>query len=137
MIFSLQLAGIALIVLGLVHSVMPKYLNWKEELKNLSPVNREIMQVHTFFIAFILVLMGLLSFFYAQELTDSQLGMVISGGLAVFWFVRAFCQFFIYSPGLWRGKIFETTIHIFSSIFWIFLTVTYGMAFYNGYQLGR
>ena len=47
----LKASGIALILLAFLHSIFPKYFNWKKELKGLSLVNRQMMQIHTFFIA--------------------------------------------------------------------------------------
>ena len=42
--------------------------------------------------------------------------MAIWIGLAIFWTVRLGVQFFGYSSVLWRGKTFETIVHILFSI---------------------
>lgn len=123
----LQFIGTSFVLLGFVHIIFPKYFNWKNELSTLSLINRQMMVVHTFFIALAVVLMGLLCFFCAEELTLTTLGKKISGGLAIFWGIRMFIQFFGYSPQLWKGKLFETTVHILFSLFWIYITIIFSL----------
>ena len=118
----LKIIGILLMTLAFLHIFFPKYFNWKEELKQLSLINRQMMTVHTFFIAFVVFLIGLLSLVAANELTETKLGKMVSLGLGIFWGTRLVFQLFVYSPKLWKGKKFETIIHIIFSIFWIYLT---------------
>ena len=126
---QLKIVGGALIVLGLIHVVFPKRFNWKEELRSLSIINREMMYVHTFFIALTLVLMGVLCLTSAIELTQTTFGKRISLGLGLFWFVRLYIQFFVYSPENWKGKGFETMVHIVFTIFWTYLSVLFTLAY--------
>lgn len=91
------------------------------------------MEVHTFFVALTVMLIGLLCCFYADNLANSQFGRVIAMGLGIFWGIRLLFQFFVYSPKLWRGKPFETTMHIIFSLLWIYLTfvfITVGLNMY-------
>lgn len=125
----LKIIGILLMALAIVHVVFPKYFSWKEELQRLSLVNRQMMQVHTFFIALVVFLIGLLCATSYRELIVTSLGKRISLGLSIFWGIRMLFQFFIYSPQLWKGKIFETIIHIVFSLFWIYLTVIFFLAY--------
>jgi hypothetical protein len=117
-----KIVGILLMLLALVHTVFPKYFNWKEELKPLSLINKQMMRVHTFFIALVVVLTGLLCFTSATDLIQTKLGKTISWGLGIFWTIRLFFQLFIYSSKLWKGKAFETIIHILFSLFWVYLS---------------
>ncbi|MDF3028416.1 MAG: hypothetical protein K0S23_2723 [Fluviicola sp.] len=117
--------GIMLIVLALVHGFFPKYFNWKEELKSISLINRQMMIVHTFFIALVLLLMGLLCFTSTTELLETKLGKIISLGFGIFWSMRLFIQFFGYSTKLWKGKAFETTIHMLFSLLWTYLSLVF------------
>ena len=118
----LRIIGITLIILGSLHIIFPWYFNWKTELERLSLVNRQIMQVHTFFIALVVLLMGALCLVAPTELLQTPLGQVLSFGLAIFWTARLAIQFFGFSPALWKGKPFETTIHIVFSGFWTYLS---------------
>jgi hypothetical protein len=121
----LKIIGILLIVLALVHIFFPKYFNWEKELKSLSLINRQMMIVHTFFIAFVVFLMGLLCLTCSTELVETSLGKKIALGLGLFWITRLFIQFFGYSLSLWKGKVFETVIHILFSILWIYLSFVF------------
>lgn len=121
----LRIIGALLCLLALVHVGFPKRFNWGEELKSLSLINKQMMEVHTFFVALTVFLIGLLSWFYADNLVNSQFGRVISTGLGIFWGIRLVFQFFVYSPKLWRGKHFETTMHILFSLLWLYLTFVY------------
>lgn len=118
----LKFIGIALSLLALLHVIFPRYFNWESELQSLSLINRQMMHVHTFFIALSVWMMGLLCFSGANELTTTPFGRNISLGLAIFWGLRWFFQLFVYSSKLWRGKLFETTIHIAFSLFWAYMT---------------
>ncbi len=118
----LKIIGIVLPCLALVHIIFPKYFNWKEELKPLSLINKQMMEVHTFFVAFVVFLMGVLCFTSAGELVSTPLGKKICLGMGIFWFARWICQFFVYSSKLWRGKVFETLVHLLFSFLWTYLT---------------
>jgi hypothetical protein len=84
-----------------------------------------MISVHTFFIALVIVLMGLLCLTSGNELVGTRLGKRISVGLGIFWTLRLVTQFFGYSPTLWRGKAFETTIHIVFIFLWAYLSTLF------------
>lgn len=126
-----KIIGVLLMALALIHVIFPKYFNWKEELKPLSLINRQMMTVHTFFIALMVFLMGLLCLTSASELITTKLGKRISLGLGAFWFIRLLIQFFGYSTALWKGKKFETAMHILFSLFWAYLSVVFIRAAVN------
>jgi hypothetical protein len=129
--FQLNIIGGFLIVLALIHVIFPKYFDWKNQLSQLSLVNQQMMRVHTFFIALTVFLMGILCLTSAYELTTTTLGKKISLGFAIFWGIRALFQFFVYSPLLWKGKFFETSVHILFSLFWIYLTWIFSLVCLN------
>ena len=122
MIIHLQIIGTLLILLSLIHIVFPSYFNWKKELISLSLMNRQMMGVHTFFIAFVVSLMGLLCLTASADLIETSLGRKVSFGLALFWSTRLFFQLFIYSPKLWKGKRFETIVHIIFTLLWLYVS---------------
>ncbi len=118
----LKIIGISLIALAMVHIVFPKYFNWNKELNSLSLINRQMMTVHTFFIALLVFLMGLLCVTSSNELPGTNLGKKICFGLGIFWTIRLVIQFFGYSSELWKGKTFETTIHIIFIFLWTYIS---------------
>lgn len=121
----IKIIGVLFMALALVHVIFPRYFHWKEELKSLSLINRQMVKVHTFFIALVVFLMGLLCLTSATALIETKLGKIISFGLGIFWTIRLIVQFFVYSPELWKGKTFETTIHIIFSGMWVYLSVIF------------
>jgi len=127
----LKIIGILLMVLALIHVTFPKYFKWKQELSSLSLINKQIMHVHSFFIAFAVFLMGLLCITSSEQLIGTVLGRRVSLGLGIFWTTRLFTQFFGYSVKVWRGKAFETTVHIIFSIFWVYLSVIFTFIFWH------
>lgn len=123
-----QVIGIVLILLALVHVIFPKYFNWKQEMSSLSLINRQMFLVHTFFIAFMVLLMGVLCVLYPDDLVGTSFGHVISLGLSIFWGVRFIFQVAVYSSALWKGKIFETIVHIIFTFTWAYFAVIFGLA---------
>ena len=121
MIAQYKIIGVLLMLLAAIHIFFPKYFNWKDDLKSLSLINRQMMSVHTFFIAYFVFLMGLLCLTSATDLTQTKLGKTISIGLGIFWTTRLFFQLFVYSLKLWKGKSFETIIHLIATLFWAYL----------------
>ncbi|MEP2239504.1 MAG: hypothetical protein ABJI22_14150 [Maribacter sp.] len=126
---QIKIIGGVLILLALFHIIFPKYFNWKEELNKLSLINKQIMTVHTIFVALTVFLMGLLCVTSSRELIETRFGKTVSLGLAIFWTVRLIIQFFGYSSTLWKGKNFETFVHIIFSILWIYLSIVFWVNF--------
>ena len=122
---QLKIIDVLLIILALIHIGLPKYFDWKNNLVNLSPFNKQVFKVHTFFIALVVFLMGVLCLSSADLLIKTELGRRISLGLGIFWSTRMFFQFFVYSKDLWRGKTFETIIHILFSCLWTYFSIVF------------
>jgi len=122
---QLKIIGTLLIVLALIHIAFPKYFNWKKELSSLSLVNRQMINVHTFFIALTIFLMGFLCLTSTKDLVETNLGKKIAFGFGIFWTSRLLIQFFGYSSKLWKGKVFETTVHILFTLLWTYLSFTF------------
>ncbi len=126
-----KIIGIILIVLAFIHAIFPRYFNWKEEFCNVSLINRQMMYIHTFFIAITVFLIGLLCVTSATELAGTVLGKRVCLGIGFFCAVRLFVQFIGYSSALWKGKRFETIIHIVFSFLWVYLSVVFLAAYFN------
>lgn len=127
----LKIIGCLLIGLALLHVVFPKYFRWDKELNSLSLINRQMMKVHTFFIALTIFLMGILCLTSSTELIETNLGKKITLGLGIFWAIRFFIQLFGYSATLWKGKAFETIMHIIFSLLWTYLSVAFLIIYFK------
>ncbi len=125
----LRIAGLGLIVLAFAHLAFPKRFHWKEELPRLSPLNRQMFQVHVFFIGLVLVLFGTLSLVFADALlTPGPLSKAVLAGFTLFWSLRLFVQLFVYERALWRGNRLHTFFHVLFTAFWTYLVAVYGAA---------
>ena len=129
MITHLRILGALFVLLGFAHAGFGRRLNWKSDLAKLSLVNRQIFQVHTFYIALLLVMLGYLSLFYAEALLEpGPLSRAILGGMTLLWASRLYAQWFVYDKSLWRGDRFNTAVHYFFTLFWTYAAVVDGLA---------
>ena len=55
----------------------------------------------------------------------TPLGQRVALGCGVFWLARLLIQFFGYSSELWRGKRFETCVHLLFIGFWSYLSTVF------------
>jgi hypothetical protein len=82
---QIKIIGGLFILLAFLHVFFPKYFKWKQELDSLSLINRQMMYIHMFFIAFGVFLLGLLCLISSDALLDTAFGKRISLGLGIFW----------------------------------------------------
>ena len=80
----LKIVGGLLIGLALLHGVFPRYFQWRNDLAGLTLINRQMMYVHTFFIALMVFLMGLLCLTSAREITGTPLEEKLHSALRSF-----------------------------------------------------
>jgi hypothetical protein len=128
----LRFCGVLLLGMFVLNFFVPRQFRWREELPRLSLLNQNVMVVHAIFIAFLMLLMGLLLLMLPAELLTAQpLARAVLAGLTAFWALRLVIQWFVYDRRLWRGKRFETAIHFaFSGLFALF-TFTFAAALWR------
>ena len=124
-LLHLRAIGVVFVVLAFVHAIFPRYFDWRRELASLSLINRQLMEVHTFFIALVVFLVGVLCLVDAAALVSTTLGHHTSLGLGVFFGARLLVQHVWYSPALWRGKRFETVVHVLFTLLWAWVTAVF------------
>ena len=134
----LKIVGTVLILLGFMHIGFPRYFHWKKDLASLELINREMMIVHTFFLALVVAGMGFICLFNSEQLLNTlfsqedgttSVGKTISLSFAIFWTVRLLVQLFGYSPELWRGKRFETIVHVVFIFLWSYVSGVFWTAY--------
>jgi hypothetical protein len=122
----LRVAGTSLIVLAGLHFPIARHLKWREDAARLSPVNASIFRVHSFFICFILLMMGLPCVLEpAIFLETSPAGAWLAWSFSAFWFARLFVQWFVFPRALWRGKPKETIVHAWMTVAWFLLAALF------------
>ena len=134
LLWHLRATGVLLALLVVVHAFVPGRLRWREELSRLSLVNRQIFEVHTFFIVLVLALLSTLLLTSSDALlAPSRLSRALLFGLTIFWGLRMLTQWFYYSPAVWRGNRFNTLAHCVFSTVWVYMTATFGAAFLSSW----
>jgi len=129
LIVHLQVTGIMMAALAVLNLALPRFLRWREELASLSLLNRQVFQVHAFFIALIVALFAALLLTSSHALLEpTRLSRAVLAGLTIFWGTRMLIQWFYYSPALWRGNRVNTTVHCLSSMGWTYMTTTFAAA---------
>ena len=126
----LRVVGVLLLVLVAINVLaVPRRLGWRREMAGLSLVNRQIFQVHAAFICLVLAMFAGLTLLLPRELlAPTTLARAVLGGLTGFWLARLLVQWFVYDPSLWRGKRFETAVHVAFTGLWLYFTATFATA---------
>lgn len=127
-----QIVGAMLLLLSVANLFFSRYFGWKKELASLSLLTRQVFQVHCFFIALVLMLLGVCSLFYTDTLLEpGPLSRVLLAGVVAFWLCRLVIQFLVYDAAIWRGNRFYTFMHVFFSVLWTYVVITYGIALHS------
>ncbi|MDB6055142.1 MAG: hypothetical protein JWN25_2665 [Verrucomicrobiales bacterium] len=128
----LKIAGLLQIALGVAHFWLPDKLGWESDCAKMTLFTRQVFFVHCFFIVLVLFLFGSLSFGCADLLVRRDpLAKWLLMGIASFWLIRLFCQFFVYDSRIWRGNRTHTVIHAMTSLMWGYYGAVYGIAWWR------
>ena len=128
---GLRAAGVILVGLALGHAWFPRRFRWKEGLAGLALLDRQLMHVHTLFIAVTVGFFGVLSFLLAGAVEDGDRGglaFALLAGFAAFWGLRLAVQLLVFDRRLWRGHRGRTAIHLLLALLWSCLTALYAAA---------
>ena len=126
LIAALWIAGFVQLAIALANFVLPRKLNYRENLARLTPMVRQIFIVHSGYIVGIVVLFAAITFGFAPELAGGRgLGRFLAASIAVFWACRLPLQVFYYDSELRRrNRASDVAI----TVALLFLVVTYGAA---------
>jgi hypothetical protein len=128
----LQIVGVLLILLGGLNVVLPRYFEWRQDLFAVSLFTRRVFWVHLAFLVLTLELFGWGTLLCAGPLLEpGPLSRAMLAGMAIFWWMRLYCQFFVYENEIWRGNPFRTRVHYGISVFWVYLAGTYTAALWT------
>jgi hypothetical protein len=125
----LRVTGASLVALSLFHAVLWRSLSWGEEIQRLSPLNARVFAVHTFFVAFVLGALGLLSLAAPQLLlAPSELARLLLVGIVVFWVARLVVQPLVYDRVMRQGWTRPLALRIGLGVVWLWYVAVYGAA---------
>ncbi|PWI42619.1 hypothetical protein [Streptomyces sp. ICBB 8177] len=126
---QLRLVGLALVVMGGVHVILPRLIDWPRDLAGTSLLTRQVSYAHVFFIGLTCVLLGLLPLALAPDLlAGTRLGTALLLGQTLFWGLRWAFQFTVFPARLWRGDRLRTTAHIGLAVLWTWVAAVFGYA---------
>jgi len=126
LIAALWIAGFVQLAIALANFVLPRKLNYRENLARLAPMVRQIFIVHSGYIVGIVALFAAITFGFAPELAGGRgLGRFLAASIAVFWACRVPLQVFYYDSELRRrNRAGDVAI----TVALLFLVLTYGAA---------
>jgi len=132
LLFNLRAAGVLLAALVVVNLFVPSRFGWRTDLSRVSLLNRQIFQAHSVFLVLTLALSSALLLTTDDALLEpSRLSRAVLLGLTIFWSLRMVMQWWFYSPDIWRGSRFFTTMHVVFSMTWIYMTAVFGAALWH------
>lgn len=127
--WAIRIAGVGHFAVAVASLRAPAVLNWREELVQLRPLNRQIFTTYAGYILTINVLFGLLAVVAPGLLLDATpLAAIVCGFIFAYWLARLVLQFTYYSASD-KPAGFQYTLAewIFVAMF-AFFVVTFGWA---------
>ena len=88
----IYIGGFYCLAFAIFHLAFWKLFDWRGELPKLKPINRGILQVLNLRLTYVLLVVAFVSFFFADDLLNTNLGKVILGATSLFALMRAFEQ---------------------------------------------
>ncbi len=96
LMLPIYLAGVFNLSLFVFHLFFWRLFKWPEQLRKISRLNANVMQIMNLCLMALFLFAAYLSFFHGEELTTSRLGNAILAGFAIFWFLRAVEQIWFF-----------------------------------------
>jgi hypothetical protein len=103
---ALWLAGVGHFCVLIASFQVPARLHWKEDLRQLTPVNRKLMWVYGGFTVFTIVSFGILTLaLHAELLRGDRAALALALFIGIYWTLRIVVEFFYYDLADWpRGR---------------------------------
>jgi hypothetical protein len=95
--YLIKIGGCYHIAFAIFHLLFWKLFKWKKDLKNISWINRSVMQILNLRIIYLFLVFSFISLFYTKELLNTELGRIINLSISYFWILRTVEQFIFFS----------------------------------------
>jgi len=126
---ALLFAGIAHFGILIASANAPKALNWKEALRPLSPLLRQMFWVYGWFIVLIIISFGTITLVHLETFVAGEsLARWVCGMIALFWFVRLMVQFFVFDAKPYLTNWFYRVGYHGLTVVFLYLTAVYSWA---------
>ncbi len=119
-------AGIIQIAMLLANIYLPAKLGYRENLKLVAPIVRQVFNSHAVYVAGVVLLFALVTFGFAGDLASGHgLGRFLAASMCIFWLCRIPLQMFFFDKQLRRTNRLGDVVMILGLAF---LAATYGAA---------
>ena len=125
----LGIAGGLQLLVAAANLPLTRRLRFREEHARLSPLVRQIHEVHHAYLMGVLVLFAILTLAFPAEIAGTPLGRSLAGAIAAFWGTRVVVQRFVYDRETLRKH--RAADAAFSLVF-LFLASVYAAAALGG-----
>ena len=99
------IGGLLWLAVFVFHVLFWKLFDWKNDLENLTNVNKAIMQVLNLSLMLCFLIFAYISFFHSEELLTTNLGKVFLTGMSLFGIFRAIEQVIFFDLKHARSKV--------------------------------
>ena len=129
----IQLGGILQFGILIASALVPGVLNWRAELRKLSPMTRHLVWVHGIFIVLTIIALATLSVINATSLaTGALLARSVCAFIATFWAARLVLQFALFDPKPYlTTPVLKIGYHALTVVF-MYLAATFAYATLHG-----
>lgn len=86
------IGGIFNLLFAIFHLLFWKLFKWKDELKSISFINKNIIQVLNLCLTFVFLIFSYISIVHTYEMLNSGLGISLTLCISIFWFLRSLEQ---------------------------------------------
>ena len=125
----LLLGGVCHFGILTASALVPRVLDWKAELKHLSPLSRHLVWTHGAFIVLTIVAFGVISVANASHLADgSAVSRWFCGFVAAFWLARLGIQLFLFDARPFLTGVFLKLGYHGLTVAFTVLVLAYGWA---------
>ncbi len=98
--------GLYTLALIVFHLLFWRIFDWKQELKQVSYLNRATMQVLNISLTFAFIIFSYISLVHTAELLNSSLGHSLLAFMSLFWLARSVQQIIFYKLHHWASWAF-------------------------------
>ena len=127
------LGGVCHFGILIASALVPRVLDWRAELKALSPLSRHLVWTHGAFIVLVIIAFGTISVVHAAELANgAALARSFCAFIAGFWLVRLMIQFFLFDARPYLKNTFLKVGYHSLTIVFAYLSIAYGWAALRG-----
>jgi hypothetical protein len=123
---ALWFAGIGHFVVLIASFQVPYRLQWKQDLRKLTPFNRKLMWVHGGFAVYTIISFGVLTLLLHNEILQGQrAALALAAFIGIYWLLRVVVDFSYYDHADWpKGTAFVVG-HVLLTCLFVFLAATY------------